>query len=184
MKTKRTVLWSDHHFDAEAEAELIADFYPEASKDQLISIAYENNQMALEEIRQTLNVHLGNRIFVFADLGLWNGRQQDFQLSTSDCLSSCFYTNLDSAEWYIDGNGDLRCDAYHHDGINHYLYRECKKDFPKGRLVAMVYRALDNKMTREDISCVSNPIGGRIAEIYGFELANEPKKAKERGESR
>ncbi|MFR7743908.1 MAG: hypothetical protein ACLU3I_11920 [Acutalibacteraceae bacterium] len=29
-------------------------------------------------------------------------------------------------EWYVDKNGDLRADAIHHDGTNHYLYRVFK----------------------------------------------------------
>ena len=41
-------------------------------------------------------------------------------------IRDCLYADTDYTEWYVDKYGDLRADATHHDGTNHYLYRVFK----------------------------------------------------------
>ena len=43
-------------------------------------------------------------------------------------IRDCLYSerDMDYSTWYVDKNGDFRCDAIHHDGTNHYLYRAYK----------------------------------------------------------
>ena len=38
-------------------------------------------------------------------------------------IKDCLESEMDDLTWYVDHLGDLRCDAIHHDGTNHYLYR-------------------------------------------------------------
>ena len=38
-------------------------------------------------------------------------------------VRDCLRLDTDYASWYVDKQGDLRCDAIHHDGVNHYRYR-------------------------------------------------------------
>ena len=51
-------------------------------------------------------------------LGRWNGRFSGCREIASGNIADCLYTDMDYATWYVDKNGDLRCDAVHHDVIS------------------------------------------------------------------
>lgn len=61
-------------------------------------------------------------------MGLWYGRRMGYKEIESGNIRDCLYSGQDDvySTWYVDKLGDLRCDAVHHDGTNHYLYRTYK----------------------------------------------------------
>ena len=66
--------------------------------------------------------------------------------------------------------GDFRCDAIHHDGTNHYLYRAYKdgvSDTQIDNLKEKLYRGI---ATRADITRVTRRLGDEIAHVYGFPI--------------
>ena len=83
-------------------------------------------------------------------------------------LSDCFRTNCDCATWYVDGRKNLRCDASHHDGNNHYLYRVFKPEASDTQIENLQYKIADGTATSTDISRLTSRVGDAIAEIYGF----------------
>ena len=86
-------------------------------------------------------------------------------------------------EWFVDKYGDLRADAIHHDGTNHYLYRTYKDgvtDYQKDNLKAKIY---DGKATRADITRITKRLGDDIARVYGFDIPRL-RQHQERGEAR
>ena len=82
---------------------------------------------------------------------------------------------MDYATWYVDKNGDFRCDAIHHDGTNHYLYRTYKdgvSDYQKDRLKEKIY---EGTATRADITRITRRLGDEIAKVYGFDIPKQKK---------
>lgn len=138
------------------------------SYDELCSRMSEYLDDEHERVCADLNVQFNMPILVIADLGLWNGRRRGSALVRSGRLSDCFYSNCDCATWYVDGRKNLRCDASHHDGYNHYLYRVFKPDVSDTQIENLQYKIADGTATSTDISRLTSRIGDAIAEIYGF----------------
>lgn len=81
----------------------------------------------LGDERENLNITLENSIIVIADLVLWNGRHHGYRIIRSGNIADCLQTECNYVRWYVDGYKNLRADMIHHDGANHYLYREIKE---------------------------------------------------------
>ena len=128
---------------------------------------YLNNE------RSNLDIQFSSRsILVIGDLGLWHGRRMGYKEIPSVNIRDCLYRerDMDHSTWYVDKNGDLRCDAIHHDGTNHYLYRTYKdgvSDTQIDNLKEKIYRGI---ATRADITRVTRRLGDEIAHVYGFPI--------------
>ena len=101
--------------------------YPELPEDKLYEKMHELNAEYLDDERRNLDIQFSQPILVIGDLGFWNGRAQGYKMVNSGNIRDCLYSDTDMTEWYVDKNGDLRADAIHHDGTNHYLYRVFKR---------------------------------------------------------
>lgn len=102
------------------------ELYPGYSDDELYDIMVKSNAENLYDERANLNIQLSQPIIVIGDLGRWNGRVSGYKMIDSGNIKDCLYSDTDYTEWYVDKYGDLRADAVHHDGTNHYLYRVFK----------------------------------------------------------
>lgn len=97
-------------------------------------------------------------------------------------IRDCLYSeqDMDYSTWYVDKNGDFRCDAIHHDGTNHYLYRAYKdgvSDTQIENLKEKLYRGI---ATRADITRVTRRLGDEIAHVYGFPIPRRQAPVQER----
>ena len=81
-----------------------------------------------------------------------------------------FISDTDMTEWFVDHRGDLRADAIHHDGTNHYLYRVYKDEATDSQRETLKRKIYDNKATRSDITKVTRRLGDEIARVYGFQI--------------
>ena len=126
MKEERHVIWSNYGLDYEDWRDDLEADYPDLSEDERISLMYEINGDYLDDERANLTVQLSQPILVVGDLGLWNGRRMDIRKSPAVTSGTACIPDTDYSTWYVDRLGDLRCDAIHHDGTNHYLYRVYK----------------------------------------------------------
>jgi len=122
----RHIIWSDIHLDFEDWRADLEEQYPDLSEDELIQKMYEINSDYLGDERMNLNVQLSQPILVVADIGRWDGRYDGYAEIKTGNIKDCLYSEMDMCEWYVDKYGDLRADAVHHDGTNHYLYRVYK----------------------------------------------------------
>ena len=125
MTEQKHLIWSNYALDYEDwRADLEAD-YPELSEDDRVALMYEINSDYLDDERANLNIQLDQPILVIADLGLWTGRHIGYREIESGNIRDCLYSNRDIeySTWFVDKLGDLRCEAVHHDGTNHLLYR-------------------------------------------------------------
>ena len=77
---------------------------------------------------------------------------------------------MDYSTWYVDKNGDFRCDSIHHDGTNHYLYRAYKDSVSDTQIENLKEKLYRGIATRADITRVTRKLGDEIAHVYGFPI--------------
>ena len=166
-------IWTNVNLDYEDWRGELEHYYPLLSEDERKEKMYEFNDDYLNDERINLNHILDDPIIVIADLGLWNGRRVGYKEIASGNISDCLYSNTEYADWYVDDDGEFRCDAMHHDGTNHYVYRTYRSDAPEHLRERLKEKLYDGTATEEDIDRVTRKIGIDIANIYGFELKKE-----------
>ena len=170
MNEERRIIWSNYALDYEDWKDDLEEQYPELSEEQRIALMYEINGDYLDDERANMNVQLSQPILVIADLGLWYGRRSGYKEIASGNIRDCLFSDTEYSTWYVDKLGDLRCDAVHHDGTNHYLYRTYKdgvRDSQIDLLKEKLYRGI---ATRADITRVTRRLGDEIAQVYGFSI--------------
>ena len=102
----------------------------------------------LDDERHNLNKHIDGVIMVFADLGLWYGRRQGYQILGSN-IADILHSQCDEAEWYGDGY-NIRGRMIHHDGTNYVLYRIAKDRDEAERIAAKIYSGETVKSPRKN----------------------------------
>lgn len=173
MMDEKHIIWSNYHLDyADWKEDLEAE-YPDLSEEERISLMYEINGEYLDDERINLNIQLSQPILVVADLGLWYGRRTGYREIQSGNIRDCLYSEMDYATWYVDRRGDLRCDAIHHDGTNHYLYRVYKDDARESQIDLLKEKLYNGTATRADITRVTRRLGDEIARVYGFSIPRQ-----------
>lgn len=167
------IIWSNYDLDYEDWRGDLEAEYPELSEDERISLMYEINGHYLDDERMNLNVQLSQPILVIGDLGLWNGRRMGYKEIPSGNIRDCLYGDTDYSTWYVDRLGDLRCDAIHHDGTNHYLYRVYKDGVRDSQIELLKEKLYRGTATRADITRVTRRLGDDIAKVYGFSIPRQ-----------
>lgn len=179
MNEKHTI-WSNYHLDFKDWESDLKEQYPGKTENELISLMYRTNSDYLSDERNNLNIQLPREIIIIADIGRWNGRFSGYKVIDSGNIKDCFYSQCDMNEWFVDEKGDLRCDAYHHDGTNHYLYRTYKDNVTDEQMNRFNSKIYNKTFTRADIERVTNRLGDEIGKIYGWEFSKEKSKVYER----
>ncbi len=175
MAEKHTV-WSDAHLDFKDWKADLESQYPDKTEDELISLMYETNSDYLSDERINLDVQLPRKIIVIADIGRWNGRVSGYKVVDSGNIKDCLYSECDMNEWFVDEKGDFRCDAYHHDGTNHYLYRTFKDNATDEQIDRLKNKIYNGTATRNDITRVTDRLGNEIGKVYGWEFSKKKPK--------
>ena len=166
-------IWSNYGLDYEDWRDDLEAEYPDLSENERISLMYEINGDYLDDERANLNVQLSQPILVVGDLGLWNGRRMGYKEIPSGNIRDCLYSDTDYSTWYVDRLGDLRCDAIHHDGTNHYLYRVYKDSASPSQIELLKEKLYRGIATRADITRVTRRLGDDIAKVYGFSIPRQ-----------
>ena len=170
MTNSDHLIWSNYYIDYEDwRGDLEAD-YPDLTEDERYRKMLEINSDYLDDERDNLNIRLSQPILVIADLGLWYGRRQGYKEIESGNIRDCLYSNDDYTTWYVDKQGDLRCDDVHHDGTNHYLYRVFKEGTSDEQRGDLEEKLFCGTATPEDIALVTDRLGDEIAKVYGWRL--------------
>jgi len=167
---KKKVIWSNYNLDYEDWKDFFDDEYPDLDEDKRINLMYELNNEYLDDERMNLDIPVSEEIIVLGDLGLWDGRKSGYKEIHGHSIKDCLYTDTDYATWYLDGRGDLCCEAIHHDGTNHYLYRVFKPDVSDTRKENFLEKVLRGTVTRADITRTTQRLGDKIAEVYGWKI--------------
>lgn len=163
------VIWT-YKIDYEDWREDMEREYPEKNEQWRIDRAYEINDICLDDERCNLDIQLSRPILLIADIGKWDGRYNGYAEIGSGNIRDCLYSSMDYNTWYVDKYGDLRCDAVHHDGTNHYLYRVYKDGVSDTQIENLQWKILEGKATRADITRLTNRLGDEIGKVYGWEF--------------
>lgn len=173
------LIWTNHDLDYEDWREDLEAEYPELSEDERYYKMLEINGDYLDDERVNLNIQLSQPILVIADLGLWTGRHSGYKEIESGNIRDCLYSQYDYTTWYVDKDGDLRCDDIHHDGTNHYLYRVYKDSASEEDREDLKDRIYMGTATQEDIARVTDRLGDEIGKVYGWDFPKERVTVKE-----
>lgn len=143
------------------------------STERQYAAVLELNNSYLGDERVNLNKQIKTGIVAFVDCSLWNGKQLHV-LNVGYNLGCCLDTSttgvLDGSwRWFVDRYGNLRCDAAHHDGTNHVVYRMWKPQMSAGKQLRC---ATEMRVA----GCYNSTIAGRytqslgsfVNEIYGW----------------
>lgn len=163
-KPKKHVVVSDMYgtIYSDVVMEDLKEFYPGASDELLDELAsdlyFDDRQLLMDTFADTI---FPTDVICIANLELWNGKYQAYRVYDAPTLDELFTSGqvIDEAEWYIDEYNDLRCNAYHHDGTNHYLYRQIRSEIGDEARENLYSKILSNTLTRKDINHYTLPIG-------------------------
>lgn len=163
------IIWSNMDVNPENYADWLHEEYPEVTDPcKRYALCYELNAYYLNDERANLCVVLPNPIICIADLGRWNRRYVGYKLLESCNISDCLCdTECDYCEWYVDRYNDLRFTGAHHDGRNHYLYRELR-DLSDRQMENFLDKLHTGTLTRRDIRRYTTNIGSHIQRVYGW----------------
>jgi hypothetical protein len=170
---ERYTVWSNIDLDVEDWRDELQTEYPDISEDELYQMMYESNDEYLIDERANLNIQLSQPIIVIGDLGRWNGRVMGYKMIDSGNIGDCLYSDTEMTEWYVDKYGDLRADAIHHDGTNHYLYRAFKDNVSDEQIEKLQDKIYFGKATRADITRVTKRLGDEIGKVYGWDFPKQ-----------
>ena len=168
MRATNHVIWSNRDLDYEDWREALEKEHPELTESERIELMYDINGDYLEDERANLNIRFAAPILVIADLGLWNGRRQGYKEIGSGNIKDCLYSETDYTTWYVDRYGDLRCEAIHHDGTNHYLYRAYREGVSSDQINKLKDKLYYGRATQRDIDRITRRLGDDIGKVYGW----------------
>ena len=174
------IVWSDMNLDFDDWKDDLKEQYHDASEMGLVSKMYEINSDYLDDERANLNIQLPREIIVIGDLGLWHGRAHGYKMIESGNIKDCLYSDCDMNEWYVDKLGDFRCKAVHHDGTNHYLYRQIKDNVTDIQLENFQDKLYSGTATRADINRITKRLGDEIGKVYGWSFPTVKRSEPER----
>ena len=169
----RHIIWSDISLDLDDWRESLEELYPGYSDDELYDIMVKSNAENLYDERVNLNIQLSQPIIVIGDLGRWNGRVMGYKMIDSGNIKDCLFSECDYVTWYVDRLGDMRCDAVHHDGTNHYLYRTYKDGVSDAQIENLKEKIYRGTATRADITRITRRLGDEIGKVYGWDFPKQ-----------
>lgn len=174
---KKHIIWSDLDLDLDDWRDAYAEFLEDNGLDgdpddeyAIYQYMIETNSMYLDDERMNLDIEVSQPIIAIANLGLWNGRFSGYKELNSrnirDCLNG--FNSCEYHSWYVDEDGDLRCKAIHHDGINYILYRAYRDDVSEEQIEDFLSKIYDGEATEDDINAITRKLGEEVAKIYGW----------------
>ena len=163
-KPKKHVVVSDTYANIYSDAviEDLKELYPDYSLENLEELAsdlyFDDRRLLMQTFAYTI---FPTDVVCIADLGLWNGRCHAHRVYEKPTLDELFNAghDIEEAEWYIDEYNDLRCDAHHHDGTNHYLYRQIRPDIGPTARENFHDKLLNGTLTRKDLNHYTIALG-------------------------
>ena len=155
--------------DGTIDEDMTVDEFIEEYSDDCYEYAQQCNANYLDDERANLHIQVKGDIIVIATLGLWDGRRSGYHISKSKWISDCLYGGCnEDMEWFVQGD-DLIGTGHHHDGTNHYLYREIRPTLSKKRVNEFLELLSNKELTiNDDLSEYTRPLGKYIAKVYGW----------------
>ena len=170
---KKHAIWSNMNINPEDWKESYEEYCSENnwlgefdSEEGLLKYIDDTLASNMDDERANLNIPTDGRILVIADISAWDGHHQGYRIGTSRRkINEIFDHHYDSTEWYSDGYNIRAIDA-HHDGINHYEFREIREDRNIQNLLDAIYNG--EKITRKKLNYYTRSLNKRVAKVYGW----------------
>lgn len=166
------IIWQNYELNLDDWRDDLLDDDSTLTEEELYRRMIEQNDLYLSDERRNLNIQLGQPIIAIADIGRWNGRRDGYRYIRSGNIGDCLYSSRDCdyAKWYVDDDGDLRCEESHHDGTNYLRYRVLKKRATEAQISRLESAILEGTADEALIKAVTSAIGPHIAKVYGWKL--------------
>lgn len=143
---------------------------------KLIEFLYRENDIWYGDERMNLNITTANPILVIADLGLWDGRKLRYKILASQNVGAILSAHCGDYVTYYADCYNVYCDDIHHDGTNHYIFRELVGSEGK------CWPLLDAICSGRDYSTLmrrySRSILPYVAGVYGWPVAGNARTRK------
>lgn len=169
MNKNKRIIWSND-YDATREEdwkESFEDWCEENGLDKdeedIGDYISETLSIYLDDERMNLNKKVDGVIVGFGNLGLWDGKHEGAGIVGRN-VKDILHSNCDYVTWFCD-RYNVRCDAVHHDGTNHYLYRVAKDEETAKRLA---YKFVYEGMTEKQVMKATKSLRPYVAETYGW----------------
>ncbi len=135
-------------------------------EDAKYNLAQKYNSLYLEDERDNLDIQLSHPILLIANLGLWNGKRTAYSIIWSGNIKDILYAKLSTSKthWYCDGY-NICCDEIHHNGTNHYIYREIRDEENIQTFLNKIYNGEDIK---KSMNYYTRSIATDVARVYGL----------------
>ncbi|MCK9544851.1 MAG: hypothetical protein M0R03_22790 [Novosphingobium sp.] len=173
MSKKEFTIYESHpDFDYEEMRKEYREFYQdlifqdsEISDDDILEYVSYTSELDYEDEVDNLTVTLDGKILAIADLGLWNGRVNGYDILSNNLSDILTRHNADRFMLYSDGRDILKT-ATHHDGTNYIVYREIKNMDNIENLISKIY---DNKeITRSTLNYYTKSLLPAVRAVYGM----------------
>lgn len=163
---KKHIIWSNMDIDFDAwKKDFIAENDADNATDENVwNFINESLNLYIHDERSNLNIKTDGRILIIADIGRWNGRVTGYKILGHN-INDILYDNSDYIEWYSDGY-NIRATAHHHDGTNHYLYREIREDKNIDNLLNAI--CTGKEISRGTLNRYTKSINPYVKNTYGW----------------
>lgn len=157
--------YRDNHEDGE----------PELSEAKILERIYEDNNISFQDEMVNLDIPLDHPILVIADLGLYDGRHSGYRIIRANVSAILGVRLGDYTHYYADAY-NVRCDDIHHDGTNHYLFRELRGDPDEcSPLIEAIYAG--KEISPAMLNRYSRSLLPYVADVYGWPVAGRKRSA-------
>ncbi|MBP5422003.1 MAG: hypothetical protein J6Y78_06160 [Paludibacteraceae bacterium] len=131
------------------------DFWTWANEDQEVWLGAE---------KANLNVPC-NKVVIIGKISLWNGIRKGMKFLGENVNSIFNYSMGDFVEFFAD-RYNVCCTDAHHDGTNHYTYRELKDGVTEEMFERAFTKAkhIDSKF----LCRYTNSLRPKVAKVYGW----------------
>ena len=174
MKKNDHLIWTNDGY-YETYRKVMDDEHPEMSDKEKHRLAYDLNQNLLYDIREKLEIYLNQPILLIGRYGLYGNVHTGISEIGSRSIQDCLYSNDDKVTWYVDTQGDLRCDSSHEAGRNHYLYRTWKDDVSLRQKQMMLQKVSEGKPVERELFNLTRPLGKEISKAFGWKQSKKKK---------
>lgn len=160
---KKYLIW-DSHISLEETKEYDDGIL---SEEEIWQACVEANGIWLDDEKRNLDIPVEGQVLIIADLGLWNGRHSAYKVEDVDVLADILHNNMNGdseCRFYCDGY-DIKCEESHHDGINHYTYREITRSAAAKKLMDKLY--MQQPVSRKEITACTRSLAPLVAKVYG-----------------
>lgn len=112
------------------------------------------------------------RIVVFGVLGLWHGKVHGSRVLSERKLSAILHAACRDSEeytvYYDTDDGEVKAKDVHHDGTNHYLFRELVSGISPDDEDAFLELVKSGAASLDEINKFTASLGPRVEPIYGW----------------